>query len=193
MTMIKIPHDNANKIIQLYSPSKAVLDLLKEQKSDALSPKKLIELTYKASLFTDTIIFIAHALPIRESVWWAICCAKIITDWNEDEANALHAARAWVYCCDEDSRRNAEKMAEKAGLATGAGWAAQAAFWSGGSMLKPDQPQVPPSPYLYAQAVAGCINLCAVLPDGAQAKERYQQFVDFGINIGEGGNGTIEK
>jgi hypothetical protein len=42
---------------------------------------------------------------------------------------------------------------------------------------------------LYAQAVAGSINLSAVLPDGEEAKERYQQFVEMGLNIASGGNG----
>ncbi len=82
--------------------------------------------------------------PVRESIWWSVTCAASLHHWKEDEANSIRAAKAWVYTPDETSRRFAEQMAEKAGLGTGAGWAAQAAFWSGGSMIKPEDPAVPP-------------------------------------------------
>lgn len=82
-------------------------------------------------------------------------------------------------------------MALKAGLDSGAGWAAQSAFWSGGSITRPSDPIVPPPQYLYAQAVAGCINLSAVLPEGQLAIERYQHFIDIGLDIAKGGNGDI--
>ncbi|WP_375792741.1 DUF6931 family protein, partial [Vibrio crassostreae] len=51
-------------------------------------------------------------------------------------------------------------------------------------------PIVPPPQYLYAQAVAGSINLTAVLPEGKQAKQRYKLFIEMGLNIAQGGNGA---
>ncbi|MEZ8241555.1 Twin-arginine translocation pathway signal [Vibrio splendidus] len=185
MTLIKIPHDDVQEIFRAYEPSPEILELA----TAPIAPAKLIaEATHRA-LFSDAIMFIAHALPIRESVWWAVCCADTRMDWNEDETNAVRAARAWVHTPDETSRRFAEQMIDKAGLDTGAGWVAQAAFWSGGSMIKPEDPVVPPPPYLYAQAVAGSVNLCAVLPDGEHAQSRYHEFIDMGLNIASGGNG----
>ncbi|USD50798.1 Twin-arginine translocation pathway signal [Vibrio sp. SCSIO 43153] len=185
MMLIKVPHQSAQDILSVYEPNAAFAEL-----ADAnTTPVDLISVAMEEELFADAVTFLAHALPVRESIWWSVTCAASLQHWKEDEANAIRAAKAWVYTPDETSRRFAEQMAEKAGLETGAGWAAQAAFWSGGSMIKPEDPAVPPPPYLYAQAVAGSINLSAVLPDGEEAKERYQQFVEMGLNIASGGNG----
>ncbi|UTM57063.1 Twin-arginine translocation pathway signal [Photobacterium sp. CCB-ST2H9] len=185
MTLRKIPYQNASDIIGLYSPS----DPFSQLAAEGHAPGDLIEAAMTQEMFADAVTFLAHALPVRECIWWAACCAATRSDWNEHEANAVRAAKAWVHTPDETSRRYAEQMAELAGLESGAGWAAQSAFWSGGSMTSPKDPVVPPPPYLYAQAVAGCINLSAVLPDGEDAKQRYRDFIDMGLNIAAGGNG----
>ncbi len=187
MTLIKIPHQDVKDILGLYEPNDAFAELANEH----TTPIKLISHAMEQELFGDAVTFLAHALPVRESIWWSVTCASSLYHWNEDEANAVRAAKAWVHTPDETSRRYAEQMAHKASLENGAGWAAQAAFWSGGSMIKPEDPMVPPPPYLYAQAVAGSINLSAVLPDGEQAKERYHIFVEMGLNIASGGNGQV--
>lgn len=187
MTLLKIPHSQASNILALYSPSEAITELA----TTASSPLELIDLAMTNELYSDAVTFLAHALPVRESVWWAVTCASELNHWNEHEANAIRAAKAWVYTPDETSRRFAEKMAELAGLDSGAGWSAQAAFWSGGSIIAEGDPMVPPPPYLYAQAVAGCISLSAVLPQSEIAQQRYHEFVDIGINIACGGNGKI--
>ncbi|MGR6862755.1 DUF6931 family protein [Aliivibrio salmonicida] len=185
MMLIKVPHKSAQDILSVYEPNATFANL-----ADAsTTPIDLILVAVEQELFADAVTFLAHALPIRESIWWGVTCAVSLQHWSEDEDNAIRATKAWVYIPDEINRRFAEKMAGKAGLETGAGWAAQAAFWSGGSMIKPEDPVVPPPPYLYAQAVAGCINLSAVLPDGEGAKEHYQRFIEMGLNIASGGNG----
>lgn len=182
----KIPHQHAQQILSLYSPNPDFLALAIQN----ISPYALIEQAISQQLYSDIITFLAHALPIREAIWWAICCAGGRDDWNEKESDAIRAAKAWIHAPDENTRRHAGNMAILAGLETGAGWAAQSAFWSGGSMIKPEDPVVPPPPYLYAQAVAGSINLCAVLPNGENAKQYYLDFISMGLNIAHGGNGT---
>ncbi len=187
MKLIKIPHSNAQDILSCYQPNAPILDLL----DDTMSPQQMIEKAIEAELFSDTALFIAHGLPIREAIWWATQCAGTRNDWSEDEINAISAAKAWVQTPDETNRRHAEEMAKVSTLETGAGWSAQAAFWSGGSMTSPKDPIVPPPPYIYAQAVAGCVNLCAVLPDGADAKDRYQHYFKIAMDIACGGNGVL--
>jgi len=185
--LLKVPYQNAQQILALYEANSDFVQLA----TSSMSPFELLQLALDQELYGDAVTFLAHGLPIRESVWWASCCASQRHDWNELELDAVRAAKAWVHTPDETSRRFAEQMAEQASLDTGAGWAAQAAFWSGGSMTSPSDPIVPPPPYLYAQAVAGSINLTAVLPDGEQAKQRYQAFFDIGFDIAKGGNGEV--
>lgn len=189
MKYIKIPHNLAQDILKLYEAGESLLAITEEE----MTPYELVEKALQAELYSDIITFIAHGLPIREAVWWCCSCAMQRDDWSQVELEAIHAAKAWVNTPDETSRRYAESAAKSAKLETAAGWAAQAAFWSGGSMIAPNEPVVPPLPYLYAQAVAGCINLCAVLPDGEKAKERYQDYLQIGVNIANGGNGELSE
>ncbi|OEE78086.1 DUF6931 family protein [Vibrio genomosp. F6] len=187
MKLLKVPYSDSKQVLSLFEASAALLPLAEKH----LLPFDLIYAAFDDELFSEAVTYLAHALPVRESIWWASCCALSRHDWNEAEANAIQAAKSWVHNPDETNRRFAEKMAETSGLDSGAGWAAQAAFWSGGSMTAPNDPIVPPPEYLYAQAVAGSINLTAVLPDGEQAKARYKTFIDIGIDIAKGGNGQI--
>lgn len=183
----KIPYQDPQNILRLYSPSEPFLLLATQN----ILPSALIELAMSHALFSDTVIFLAHGLPIREAIWWATCCASTIDDWDEKQNDAIRAAKAWSHAPDESTRRHAGAMATIAGLESGAGWAAQAAFWSGGSMIKPEDPIVPPPPHLYAQAVAGSVNLCAVLPPGKKPEARYMDFINMGLDIARGGNGKI--
>lgn len=188
MKFLKIPHQFAKDIMALYEPTAEAQEVL----GDNMSPYDWLEQAVNSELYSDAVTFIAHGLPIRESIWWACNCASSRDDWSTEENDAINAAKAWVYTPDETSRRYAEEMAKIAKLDTGAGWAAQAAFWSGGSMTSPTDPIVPPPANLYAQAVAGCINLSAVLPDGAHAVERYKHYIEMGSDIANGGNGEQE-
>ncbi|RLV61234.1 Twin-arginine translocation pathway signal [Parashewanella curva] len=189
MKLLKIPYDTPQKLFSIYQPNADYI-LFSEPFP---TPYELIQNSRTNENFSHVITFLAHGLPIREAVWWAVCCASKRTDWNESELNAIQSARAWVHAPDEANRRYAEDMAKKAGLESGAGWAAQSAFWSGGSMIDPDSPEVLPPAYLYAQAVSGCITLTAVLPYGENAEQRYNEFIDIGLNIAMGGNGKVEK
>ncbi len=188
MKLIKIPYEKACQVTDIYE---AETDFLSTAVQDDFTPYDSIKVGLDNELFSDTVTFIAHGLPIREAVWWAVCCTKHRTDWNIPEKQAIDAAEAWVFKPDESYRRLAEKAVDTAGLDTGAGWAAQAAFWSGGSMLAVDAPIIPPPPNLYAQAVAGCINLSAVYPDGENAKSNYLTFIEIGLKIAQGGNGSL--
>ncbi|MFD2178661.1 DUF6931 family protein [Veronia pacifica] len=187
MTLLKVPYLQAKDVFELYQPDKAFAEFA----TDTMTPSEFIETTTQLARFSDVILYLAHALPVREAVWWAACCSASLNHWSDDEANAIRAAKAWVHTPDETSRRHAEKMAEQAGLESGAGWAAMAAFWSGGSITKPGEPAVPPAQYLYAQAVAGSISLTATLPKEGDAQKRYQTFIERGGDIANGGNGLL--
>lgn len=187
MIFNKIPYITAQEILKLYDANEIVHTLVNEH----TTPHELIDMALNREYFPDAVTFLSHALPVRESVWWATMCAITRSDWCTAEENAISAARAWVYTPDETARRYAEKTAKEARLRSGAGWAAQAVFWSSGSMTAPEDPSVLPPPFLYAHAVAGSINLSAVLPDGEHAISRYQNFLKIGLNIAYGGNGSL--
>jgi hypothetical protein len=102
---------------------------------------------------------------------------------------AIEAVERWVRQPAELNRRLAEDAAKAAGLDNPAGLAAQAAFWSGGSLAPDDVPLVPPDPALTGKAVAGAVKL-AVFRSGPIAPEaRGRAFMAMAFDIAAGGDG----
>jgi len=155
----------------------------------AAAPARFIESMMAANCFNDAVKFLAHALPKREAVWWACLAARHALDGDPDQDSAVSAAETWAARPTEEHRQIARQLAEKTAFKTAASWAATAAWWSAGSMAEPGQPDVPPPPFLYAQAVASAVCLAAVLPDPINADKRYQRYLAQGIDLAMGGRG----
>ena len=188
--LLKIPYERAEQLLCIYQQEDD------DQESDArfdksLSPEAYIQLLIDAKEMMMACDFFAHAMPVREAVWWAYCCAVRRDDWSNKDYQALNDVSVWVKKNDELSRRAAEKSAKATDLQTGAGWAAQAAFWSGGSICPPDVPFTAPPPYMYAKAVAASVKLTASLPDGKKTDKYYPLFMNIGFNIARGGAGDV--
>ncbi|MFA7618768.1 MAG: hypothetical protein WC012_06935 [Thiohalomonadaceae bacterium] len=159
----------------------------------SFSPEQLVCSLVEHEQFYSAVVFLAHALPKREAVWWACLCARttITEDSSSDDIAALKSAERWVFTPTEENRRLAEKLAEKTEFLTPASWAATAAFWSGGSITGEQDTPVPPAPYLYAHAVAGAVNLSATFDARRNAEDLYRLFISQAMNIADGGNGEL--
>jgi len=155
----------------------------------AATPARFIESMMGAACFNDAVKFLAHALPKREAVWWACLAARHALNSDPDQEAAVLAAETWAARPTEEHRLIAKQIAEKTAFKTAASWAATSAWWSAGSMAEPGQPEVPPPPFLYAQAVASAICLAAVLPDPINADKRYQRYLSQGLDLAMGGRG----
>ncbi|WP_281647499.1 hypothetical protein [Parendozoicomonas sp. Alg238-R29] len=181
--LIKIPYPKAMQITERYKPSEELQDHL----SAELSPEQLIQILEREKLYQDLVVFLAHGLPPRECVAWGLtCCNSVETPYNQAEKEALIAAKVWYQQPDEPNRRFAEQAAQKAELQTAPGWVAQAVFWSSGSITAPETPVVAPPPWLYCHAIAGAVNLAAVLPDGSKTEKRYPLFIKYGVSLAAG-------
>ncbi len=164
--------------IQIEKRSRALL-------RDDLTGLQFVQALAEAGQFIDAVRILAFLLPGREGVWWGIQCARQNPPANaepEFEA-ALAAAEKWVLEMSEEARYAAQGAAESAGLGTAAGCAAMAAFANGNSLAPPDQAAVPPQPALASELVAGSILASALPPDPAQAPERFQTFLQQGIEL----------
>jgi hypothetical protein len=71
---------------------------------------------------------------------------------------------------------------------TPAGLCCLAAFWSGGSVVPPDQAAVLPAEHLCPDMVANAVLLTAVHTDPARAPEKYARFLSLGKDVAEGKN-----
>lgn len=156
-------------------------------------PGIFLQALLSKQLYPDAVRFLARALPKREAVWWSCLSARsVLSDSAEKKLlNAIEAAEAWVYKPTESNRRLTIVAAENAALDNPAAWAAMAAFWSDGSIAPETAPVVPPAESLTAKAVAGAVMLAAVQIQPEKANEKYQFFLEQGIDIGNGGNGRL--
>jgi len=137
----------------------------------------------------------AFALPRREAVWWASMCVTHTAPANQPhvEIRAREAAELWVRQQDDETRRRAMVLAERAGFDAPEAWVAVAAFWSGESISPLGQPAVPPSPHWAGKAVAGAVSLAAVREDPAQRPARLNRFLDSLRDIADGGAGRLPR
>ncbi|WP_299496617.1 Twin-arginine translocation pathway signal [uncultured Shewanella sp.] len=186
---IKIPYASALDVLALFDPDEEVIELA--QSHDAIID--FIEQMRENESYIELTMFFAHALPLREAIWWGYQCLSSRDDWDHDEHHAILSAKLWVESPDEHYRRHAELMIKNVGLDAAPGWIAQAVFWSGGSITPKGEPSTEPPLYLYAKAVAGAVNLCAILPDGENKAARFDYYYKMALNIARGGNGIAES
>ena len=189
--LINMKKINAKTAQELTSHYDAIDENAFELLQPELTPDEYINKLLEKEYFADSIIFLAHALPKREAIWWACLCAKIVTDndTKADDLASLTMSEKWVYEPDDKKRRMCGTLAEKGEYKSAQNWAAAAVFWSGGSITKEDEPAMEPAPYLYAHAVSGAILNAVGMSDTDDIDTQFQQFIKHGLNIADGGNG----
>lgn len=146
-----------------------------------------------AGFALEAVRVLAHALPKRESVWWACMCASATAPSGLPEPDQLarQNAEQWVRRQTDDFRRAAMEFAETGGCTTAEAWTGIAAFWSGDSIASPGQPPIAPLPYQAGSAVAAAVSLAAVRGDGKRYPDRLRRFLGSGRDIASGGNGRL--
>jgi hypothetical protein len=157
----------------------------------ALSPQAFMALLVKGRHFGDAVRFLAFALPPREGIWWA-CVTARASELTPAHADCLERAIAWAYAPDEAKRRACMEAAENLNFEGAAAYAALSVFWSGGSMAPEGMPEVPPDPSLSAIGVSASVLLAVASGEPNSADERYEQAIERGIDIANGGNGKLK-
>lgn len=185
--LIKINQHNAAAVCQGVELDEQATTLLQDNPTSTHFIEQLIE----QRLYPDAVRFLAHALPKREATWWACLCARNnLTDkTSANEIKAIELAEAWVYKPVEENRKLTMSAAEAIGFKTAASWAAVAAFWSGDDISPVPQAVVPPDEKLFAKAVVGAVMLAAAQGEANKVNDKYQLFLQQGINIASGGDG----
>lgn len=189
-TLPKVTATRAADVCELFELGDDAAPLL----NNSLDPAGFLALLMEHHQYADATRFLAHALPKRESVWWACLAARagMGDRMTPEQAASLQAAEQWVFKPAEENRRPTFAAAEAAGLDNPASWAAVAAFWSSGSLAPAGQPVIPPPDDLCAKAVAGAVMLAAVNEAPEKATNKYQAFLRQGIDIAKGGSGRPE-
>ena len=94
----KIPYQSSTQIMPRFQAS----DDAKEVIGEELQIDQVIIRLQEAELNYDLVQFLAHALPVRESIWWALCCLSSRNDvWNDVQKMSLNTAKHWALAPSE--------------------------------------------------------------------------------------------
>jgi hypothetical protein len=136
----------------------------------------------------DAVRFQTFSLSKRAAVWWACLCLRSVVDpmRKPKQAEALKAVLRWVLDPSEEHRQAAGKAGKAATFGTPIGAIAMSVFFSGGSIMRPGEPAVPPDPLLTANILSGTIvGLIAEVPPD-KAKATLMNFIALGISVALG-------
>lgn len=187
INFVKIKQPTAVAVCSLVELDEEARQLLQDDTAPAQYLQQLIE----KELYPDAVRFLAVALPKREAIWWACSCARLTLGESPSpvDVKAIEAAEAWVYKPTEENRHLTRPTAEATQFKTPAGWAAIAAFWSGGNISPAEGAVVPPAEELTGKAVIGAVMLAAVRSGADRIKANYRLFLKKGLHIANGGDG----
>lgn len=187
--MKKIPYQDSAKLLSYFDLSDEAEQVIDSKDS----PIAVIEALKKAELNIDLASFFAHALPMREAIWWATQATSLRgKDFSEQENQIIVKSANWVKQPNEAVRRQLEQLIKPLPNQSAAKWVGQAVFWSGqGSIAPVDNPVVMPADFLHAKAVAGAVNTAAALPEWSGSKTYYKQVFDMALDLAHGGSGVL--
>jgi hypothetical protein len=143
----------------------------------------------------DAVRFQTFSLPKREAVWWACLCLRSVSDpmRKPKQAEALKAVVRWVLDPSEEHRQAAGKAGKAATFGVPIGAIAMSVFFSGGSIMPPGEPVIPPDPVLTANILTGTIaGLIGEVPP-EKAKPTLLSFIALGIGVATGKYPWIRK
>jgi len=182
---VKIQAARAAEICaHFYVPTEA-----KEMLRDGMNPQEFVVLLLEKEQYLAAIDFLAHALPVREGIWWGCLCMRhaLGDDLAPADRAAAMAAVAWVIEPSEEKRAAAVGPAEAAGMPSIAGWLARAAVRTGGNMAPPGVPFFKaPEPYAPAKGIATAVKFALAKAESSQLVKMQKAYVELGVQIAEG-------
>lgn len=153
-----------------------------------LTPRQYFGRLLVHKQYADALRFQTHTLLKREAVWWACLCLRSVADpmGKPKQAEALKAVLRWVLDPNEPNRVAAGAAGKAASFNAPIGAIAMSVFWSGGSLVPPNQPVVAPEPLMTANTLSG--SFIALAGEGSPElfKETLQSFLALGIGVAKG-------
>ena len=148
-----------------------------------MSANEFIEALVAKQLHPDAVQFIAHYLPKRQAVWWALGCVKQgIPEMPPEQDAAVKSTERWIAEPTEENRQAAFKAAEEADTSTPAGITALAAYYSDALPPTADPKMNAKSYFITAKLVTAAVMLAATA-DPEQLKLRFSGFVTKGVEV----------
>jgi hypothetical protein len=160
----KVPAPTAAGICARSKPSAEGKALL----TPGMTPGQYLTALDKNKRPVDSVHFLAHGLPEKDSICWAAQSSRLVAPkLSAPELHSLQLTEAWLKDPRPDLRASIAASLGKVDFTGPGSWTAQAALWA----AVPGVPPIPPVPGmpavpLVAAAVAGAILLSAGLMIG---------------------------
>ncbi|WP_252023025.1 hypothetical protein [Vibrio sp. SCSIO 43136] len=189
--MKKIPFTHAHMVLKRMDLEPKELEKIDIE----ISPQALVEQWFNEKSYILLAQFYAHALPMREGLWWGKLALDVRKSvWTDKENALLGACEHWVRDPNEGLRRQIEAQLDKLENDRAVRWLGQAVFWSGvGSIAPIDNPVVMPDESLYCKALAGAVNTAAAIPEWDKFDSYYRSIFAIAKDIADGGSGVIKE
>lgn len=167
--LVKITATTAAEVCARFNLSSEARKLLQ----DGMTPGAFLDALLAKKQNVAAIDFMAHALPLREGVWWGCLCMQhaIGDNLTAPERGAATAAVQWVLQPGDETRAAAKSPSEAAGPGTAAGALAMAVSSTGPASLK---------------AVGNGVKLASLKTEPPQIANLQRAFVELGVEIAEG-------
>jgi hypothetical protein len=186
-----LTHEPLVKIVATAPEICANFDLSKEGKQllrDGMGPREFVAALMENQSHVEAIVFMAHALPAREGIWWGCLCMQHALGENltPPDRAAGAAAVQWVLQPTEENRLSARAPADAAPPPSIAGALATAAFYTGVNVAPPGLPARAPAPFAPAKSIALAVKLCAVKGEPARIVAKQRSYVELALQVAEG-------
>lgn len=146
-------------------------------------PEEFAQKLQAATAYPDAVQVIAHYLPKRQGVFWAMTCVRQTFPEPPPEAEAaLKAAERWIAEPNDDTRNAALKAADAADSGTPAGCTALAAYYADGLPRTEDARTNAKAYFMTAKLVSAAVLLSAA-SDPEQMQARFAAFVGRGLEV----------
>ncbi len=155
---------------------------------NGMTPQEFVTALIEKKRNVTAIDFMAHALPVREGIWWGCLCMQhaLGDGLSPLDRAAATAAVQWVMRPTEENRTAAKAPAEAADPMSPAGPLAMAANQTGGSIFPPNLPFKPHPPFAPAKAVARAVKLASLKTEPASLAKTQRRYVELAMQIAEG-------
>jgi len=144
---------------------------------DGMSPQEFVDVLIQKESYVDAIEFLAHALPVREGIWWGGLCMQHALGENLSAADKVAAAAAlwWLIEPGETNRLAAAAPAESADPLSPAGALALAASQTANA-----------PPFASARAIARAVKLASLRKESVGIAKLQRAYVGLGLVVAEG-------
>jgi hypothetical protein len=155
---------------------------------DDHSPAQFLNVLRDDRRYYDALQFLAHALPVREAVWWGCVCLEATQGHTLSavERAVVDAVVHWILDPRETNRRAVNEAGQRAGPFSAAAKLAGAAYSSGGLMPPGSTVSAPPPPGLFAHTLYGAVAGAAETGSGLDFLKNYRQCIALGDQIAQG-------